>query len=203
MDVWPIDAPIFNESEMITRGQDSKAWKESRKYRITSTNVKNVCTSTNFAQTAFNILNPPDLSSNFFVNRGKQDEEKGVQYLLNELKIKELEAKAFLIGFITHPKHNWLGASPDRLLKVNKEWCLVEIKNWYVTERQKNIKDLKYLDKNNKLRRTHGHYYQIQTALLVSGMQKCYFVVHGIECTIEIIEYDEQFSCVKEIQTSD
>ena len=136
---------------MVTRGQDSIAWKESRKYRVTSTNVKNVCMSTDFERTAFHILNPLDLSSNIFTNRGKQDEEKGVQYLLNELKIKELEAKAFLVGFITHPKYNWLGASPDRLLKVNNEWCLVEIKNWYVTRRQNNIEDLKYLDKNKKI----------------------------------------------------
>ena len=193
MDVWPNDAPVFGKTEMETRGQECTNWKEARKYRITSTNVAKVCTSLDFKRTAEEILNPPDLSFNVFINRGKQDEEKGVQFLLKDLNSKGCEAKAYLIGFITHTTYDWLGASPDRLVKVNDEWCLVEVKNWYTTERQKGLKDLRYLDKNNKLRRKHCHYYQIQTALMVSGMKKCYFVVHGNECAIEIIEYDESF----------
>ena len=193
METWPKDAPVFTDSEMITRDQESAAWKDARLHRITSTNVKNICTSTNYSQTAKTILNPPDLSFNVFVNKGKQDEEKGVQYLLNELRGKGFEANAFLIGFVTHSKYNWLGASPDRLFKVNDEFYLVEIKNWYVTEKQKNKKDLKYLDNSGKLRRGHSHYYQIQTALLVSGLKRCYFVVHGSECSIEIVEYDDIF----------
>jgi len=86
-----------------------------------------------------------------------------------------------------------VGRFPDRLLKVNDEWCLVEVKNWYVTEKQKHISKLKYIDKHGKLKRTHNHYYQVQTALLVSGMKKCYFVVHGAESSIEFIEFDNAF----------
>ena len=67
---------------------------------------------------------------------------------------------------------------------------LVEVKDWYVTDRQKGIRDLRYLDKDGRLRHTHSHYYQIQTALLVSGMKSCYFVVHGEESRIEVIEFD-------------
>ena len=193
METWPEDAPVFGLSEMATRCQDSALWRDLRRSRITSTNVKNVCTSTDFTQTAHNILNPADLSKNPFVLRGKQDEEKGAQYLIQDLSSKNVITEIVLIGFITHPTFEWLGASPDRLLKVNNEWFLVEIKNWYETVRQKSIKDLKYLDKNGQLRHSHSYYYQIQTALLVSGMKKCYFVVHGKECSIEIIEYNETF----------
>ena len=75
-------------------------------------------------------------------------------------------------------------------MKVREDWCLVEIKNWYVTDRQKHIANLRYLDKAGKLRRTHNRYYQVQTALLVSDMKKCYFVVHGEESRIEVIEFD-------------
>ena len=51
-------------------------------------NVKNGCTSINFAQTIKTILNPPDLPLNGFTKRGKQDEEKCVQFLARNLREK-------------------------------------------------------------------------------------------------------------------
>ena len=140
------------------------------------------------------ILNPLDLSHISYVVRGKQDEEKGVSYLLDTLKGQGFEARAYPIGLVIHPEYERLAASPDRLLKVGEDWCLVEVKNWYVTDRQKGIRDLRYLDKEGRLRHTHSHYYQIQTALLVSGMKSCYFVVHGEQSRIEMIEFDLEFS---------
>ena len=116
-----------------------------------------------------------------------------MDYLLTTLHNQGLKAQAFPIVLVTHIEHEWLAASPDRLLKVNDDWCLVEVKNWYLTQRQQKLEDLRYLDSNRKLRKTHGHYYQVQTALMVSGMKRCSFVVHGFECSMEVIEFDEGF----------
>ena len=119
--------------------------------------------------------------------------------MLDTLKGQGFEARAYPIGLVLHPEYEWLAASPDRLAKVGDHWCLVEVKNWYVTDRQKGIRDLRYLDRNGRLRHTHNHYYQIQTALLVSGMKSCYFVVHGEESRIEVIEFDRKF-CLKIVE---
>ena len=150
-----------------------------RKGRVTSTKLGSICQGKDSVKIQEDILNPPDLSHISYVARGKQDEEKGVNYLLDTLKGQGFEARAYPIGLVLHPEYEWLAAFPDRLVKVGEDWCLVEVKNWYVTDRQKGIRDLRYLDRNGRLRHTHNHYYQIQTALLVSGVKRCYFAVHG------------------------
>ena len=142
-----------------------------RKGRVTSTKVGPVCQRKDWAKIRDDIINPPDLFHISHVARGKQDEEKGVNYLLDTLKGQGFEARAYPIGLLLHPEYEWLAASPDRPAKVGDHWCLVEVKNWYVTDRQTGARDSRYLDKNGRLCRTHNHYYQIQTAMLVSGMK--------------------------------
>ena len=109
--------------------------------------------------------------------------------------------EAYPIGLVIHPEYEFIAASPDRLMRVNEEWCLAEIKNWYLTAKQQGLADIRYLDKHSSLKKSHSHYYQIQTALMVSGMKKCYFVVHGKDSTIQAIEYDEPF-CKRVLETT-
>ena len=52
------------------------------KGRVTSTKVGQICQQKNWLKMRDDILNPPDLSHIVYVARGKQDEEKGVNYLL-------------------------------------------------------------------------------------------------------------------------
>ena len=135
-------------------------------------------------------MSPRDISNLPYVARGIADEQKGVDYLRNELVNQGNTVEAQLIGFVLHSECDWIGASPDRIIRVNGEWCLVEVKNWYVTNRQKHLTDLPYLDKKGNLKHSHGHYYQVQTALMAVGLKFCYFVVHGAESCFVIVEYD-------------
>ena len=130
--MWPADAPLFREStrrtiEFSTRDQSGNNWLEMRKGRVTSTKVGPICQQKNWLKIRDDILNPPDLSHISYVVRGKQDEEKGVNYLLDTLKGQGFEARAYPIGLVIHPEYEWLAASPDRLIKVGEDWCLVEI----------------------------------------------------------------------------
>ena len=100
------------------------------------------------------------------------------------------DARAYKIGFVLHPERDWLGASTDRLLNIGGQWALAEIKNWYETKRQKRLSDLPYLDKNLLLKRNHTYFYQVKTAMLVTGLKKCYFVVTESN-QIEEVSYDE------------
>ena len=96
------------------------------------------------------IENPVDISHLPFISRGIQDEQAGVECLLGKLG---KDARAYKVGFVLHPERDWLGASPDRLLYDGSKWKLVEVKNWYETNRQKSLSDLPYLDKNQLLKR--------------------------------------------------
>ena len=61
--------------------------------------------------------------------------------MLDTLKEQGFEVRAYPIGLVLNTEFEWLAASPDRLAKVGENWCLVEVKNWYVTDRQKGIRD--------------------------------------------------------------
>ena len=165
--MWPADAPVLAGTrrtiEAPTRDQSGDIWNKMRKGRVTSTKVGPICQGNDCVKVRDDIINPPGLSHKSYVARGKQDEENGVNYLLDTLKRQGFEARAYPIGLVLHPEYEWLAASPDRLAKVGDHWCLVDVKNWYVTDRQKGIRDLQYLDKNGRLRRTTNHYYQIRT----------------------------------------
>ena len=206
MDAWPADTPKFlsgtrRNLECLTRDQSSHCWLEMRKGRITSTKVASVCQGKNWNKTREEIRNPRDILHMSFVARGKEDEQKSVDYLLHTLRSQGAHAEAYSIGLVIHPEYEFITASSDRLMRVNEEWCLAEIKNWYLTAKQQSLADIRYLDKNRSLKKSHSHYYQIQTALMVSGMRRCYFVVHGKDSTIEAIEYDEAF-CKRILETT-
>ena len=191
MEVWPSNAPQFGETEKTTR-ISREAWLKSRKLCITST-MMSKCISPKHPETILKHLqNPVDISHLPFVSRGIRDEQAGVDHLLEQLEKDGIFAKAYKVGFVLHPERDWLGASPDRLLYDGRKWKLVEVKNWYETNRQRSLSDLPYLDKNQLLKRKHTYFYQIQTAMLVTGLRQCYFVVHGKESKIEEIEYDAQ-----------
>ena len=123
------------------------------------------------------------------------------------MRHKGYQADAYPIGFVVHPVHSLLGASPDRLLRLKSEdsndyiWYLMEVKNWYVTAKQKTIEDLPYLKKAKsgqlELKRHHSHFYQIQTALMVTGFKECFFVVYGGSESMSLsqkIEFDPEVS---------
>jgi len=196
---WPSHAPAIPPSNILSQAiemetrNDNEKWKEYRKGRITSTMVKTICTSSDHRRTAFEFNSRKDISHLPFVKRGIADEELGVNYLTRFLHQEGRCSVAYRIGFVIHPNYPWLGASPDRLINVDHiEWSLVEIKNWYVTERQKSINNRPYLDEKLKLKHNHSYFYQIQTALLVTGLDKCYFVVHGANSAVEAIFRDEK-----------
>ena len=136
-----------------------------RKGKVTSTKVGPICQGKDWVKIREDILNPPDLSHISYVARGNQDEEKGVNYLLDTLKGQGFEARAYPIGVVLHPDYEWLAASPDRLAKVGDHWCLVEVKNWYVTHKQEGIRDFGVWIKTGD--------YDIRTIITIKSRRQC------------------------------
>ena len=71
--------------EETTREQGSANWLKARIGRVTSSSVKRVMSSSNLTQVAREIMSPRDISNLPYVARGIADEQKGVDYLRNEL----------------------------------------------------------------------------------------------------------------------
>ena len=121
--MWPADAPVLTGTrrtiEALTRDQSGDNWNKMRKGRVTSTKVGPICQGKDWVRIREDILNPPDLSHISYVTGGKQDEEKGVNYLLDTLKEQGFEVRAYPIGLVLNTEFEWLAASPDRLVKVD------------------------------------------------------------------------------------
>ena len=83
--------------ELLTRDQSGDNWNKMRKGNVTSTKVGPVCQRKDWGKIRDDIINTPDLLHISYVARGKQDEEKGVNYLLDILKGKVLRLEPTLL----------------------------------------------------------------------------------------------------------
>ena len=109
-------------------------------------------------------------------------------------------------GFVIHPRHGWLGCSPDDWVvdpdSTEDTNGIVEYKCPYTAREMTpeaacgNLKGFFCTLENRMvtLRRNHNYYYQVQGALGVTGLKWCDFVVwtpQGI--SIERISFDLAF----------
>ena len=200
--------------EKRTRLQSSGTeWKQHRCQRITSTFSKRVVTGINNVsrgreerrkKLALEIIRPLDISHIPHIKRGSNMEPVAVEHFITVRKEMGESAKCYPVGFVVHPTESWLGASPDRLVKITDDhtgqqhWCLLEVKTY---DPEKNIESLSYLKRktdtsgvvNTYLCRNHAHYYQVQTALLCTGFEKSFFFVfasNSVEYFLEEISAD-------------
>lgn len=90
-------------------------------------------------------------------------------------------------------------ASPDGISSDNK--FIIEIKCPYNAN---NRAKLNYMDENNKLKKNHNYYFQVQTQLFDSKISMCHFIVYSHIAGlihVETIFYDEDFmqDCLVEL----
>ena len=102
--MWSADAPVLTGTrgtrEALTRDQSGDNWNKMRKGKVTSTKVGPICQRKDWAKIRDDVINPTDLSHISYVATGKQDEEKGLNYLLDTLKGQGFEARAYPIGLL-------------------------------------------------------------------------------------------------------
>ena len=112
--MWPADSPVLTgirqTIELLTRDQSCDNWNKMRKGKVTSTKIGPICQRKDWVKIRDDIINPPDLPHISNVARGKQDKEKGVNYLLDTLKGQGFMARGYHIGLVLHPEYDWLAA---------------------------------------------------------------------------------------------
>jgi hypothetical protein len=92
-----------------------------------------------------------------------------------------------IVGLLVNPAFQFCGASPDRLIKLNGELLLVEIKCPYhpyskkksLKQHMKNKGFYIQFDSNGKphLKQEHAYYHQIQLQLVVSNLRGAFLVL--------------------------
>jgi len=99
-----------------------------------------------------------------------------------------LQIKSKKCGIYIHPALPFLASSPDRIISLNGETVLVEVKCPFSSKDQDiSAKTVPYLqeEENGKLslKENHQYFFQIQGQMACSGLNRCIFVVHTFKDT--------------------
>ncbi|XP_033725418.1 uncharacterized protein LOC117345238 [Pecten maximus] len=190
--------------EKNTRLQSKTSfWFNERQYRITASNFGVFCRLKNTTDP----VNTFQQKKKFFTSKSVRH---GINYEAQALALyqKEKPCASSPVGLVVNPKLPHLGVTPDRLVKVNNEIRLVEIKCPYSVFKKKTsiLSQMKeknfYLEKNPttgeiQLKKSHDYFYQVQGQLNLCGIEKCDFVVFVPPEDIAIVEIhrDSEFFC--------
>lgn len=167
--------------------QRSSEWFEKRKGRVTGSNVGAVL-GMNPYKTADDVLREMvrayhgakrEFTGNAATEWGSFNEEGATAEFEMEHGLKVEEC-----GFFVHPKHDWLGASPDGLVDDD---AVAEIKCPY-GQRKKSPPEFKSVEDQE-------HYFaQMQIEMYCSGRSRCYFYQwgpHGSQ--LDVVLFDQEW----------
>ena len=183
--------------ECMTRGQATNpAWHKARYGRVTASKVGSILASYRSSEQntdakirakqnlARGMVTPARYGPTETMEYGSQHEAHGL-----EAYASQIDEKARLLvglGLHVHPKHPWLGASPDGVYVCGEDKRLVEVKCPFSKKDDPNFDtDPKFYihkvgDKyelNMRTSQGRAYYYQIQTNLAVVGLSECDLVV--------------------------
>jgi hypothetical protein len=198
--------------ERDTRFQSqSNTWHEQRLHRITASMAGSFLNMSDRIDPLkrFKAMKKPFSSSS--VRHGLNNESAAFLEFLNAFPAREKKAieLSSSVGLLVHPNFPFLGASLDRLIKVDDELCLVEVKCPFnpFTRKQKlrfKMRDKAFyvnLDSNEQpfLKDNHAYYCQVQMQLLVSNLNTGYFVMYIPPDDIEYVKIPRDDNFIKEM----
>ncbi|XP_059157976.1 uncharacterized protein LOC131942244 [Physella acuta] len=193
----------IHKLEYNTMSQNCDLWHSARKIRITALKAHNIIhRQNNFKDLAVKFITDSKVNLDHVlpIRLGKQREPMVKNLIKNTFKQYYFRNT----GFIIHPVHNFIGASPDGLLYHTTEIMLVEIKCIFNPQRY-SLEELCSKRKhffltndsgNIHLNKTHSYYTQIQFQMFCANIHSCQFVVfYDFKKSLffEKIEYDKEF----------
>ncbi|XP_033729808.1 uncharacterized protein LOC117319004 [Pecten maximus] len=176
------DIDCMRHIEKNTRLQSkSKFWFEQREYRITASNFGSFCRM----KEATDPVRTFKQKKKFFTTRSVRH---GLNYeaMAFAKYVEKKPCQNCPVGLVVNPKLPFLAATPDRLVKVDGQLRLVEIKCPFSLFQRKTKIENQLRDKNFYLyseggevllRKTHDYYFQVQCQLNLTGIDICDFVV--------------------------
>lgn len=160
------------ELEVQTRGQScNNIWATERQKRITASNFGAVCLarSTGSYESLVKTVIANKKINTAPINHGRKFEDVAINKYEHDTGRKVMKC-----GLIVHPKHAYIGGSPDALVGDDG---IVEAKCPYSARFLEPMK-CAYFNKEGLLPKHHRHQYQIQGLLEITGRKWCDLVVY-------------------------
>ena len=184
--------------EFATREQrNNKLWHQFRAGRITASRARQVCVTSKAApsQSLIKSICYPGVANveTPAIKWGKDNESVAKEQFISAMEALHDNFRVEDVGLVISEDKQFIGASPDGI--VTCDCCgqaTLEIKCPYSC-RDNVLQDLDYLVVNDcvkTLKKDHDYFYQIQTQLGCTGMERAYFVVWtAVDIHVEEIEF--------------
>ena len=201
------------ELESATRNQGAaeeialNLWMAERRKRITASSCGQIAKrrSTTKVANLVKTLLYTSFRGNTATQWGHEQEPETQRIYLLQKRSVSPDISICKSGFVIHPVHHWLGASPDGLVNdptsADPEG-VVEYKNPYsirmlaLQDAASKGKDFCLVQKEGsfQLKRSHLYFYQIQGTMFCTGRKWCDFVLRTeVDLHIERINFDSDF----------
>ncbi|XP_049512427.1 uncharacterized protein LOC125940379 [Dermacentor silvarum] len=192
-----------------TLGQaTNKNWFIERTGRLTASLFKRVCRVTKTEGLLRTILYPNDKAISEAMAYGRTHEDCAVQSYVLLMKARGYNVEVKNTGLHVHEEYGFLAASPDRIVKIDQEEGLLEVKCPFskigmTTETA--CEDPRFCCKKVGgevvLKKDHAYYFQVQGQMAVTGHKWCDFAIWtensqpGMPANIHVqrVSFDEFF----------
>ena len=192
---------------------ESDLWKLYRRHLVTASSIfgiwRTIVNEGNMSKLCQRIgkYASGNLSRLPAIKYGSEMEVKGVREYMKIQRRKGLKLICERRGLEIWDKNPIFACSPDRIVTINEEKILLEVK-CPIRLANKGVDDisLEYLIKNGEeytLKRNHAYFGQVQMSLKILDLKKAHFFVYSpIKSLLLEIDFDEKFcmSIVKDVE---
>ncbi|XP_037501863.2 uncharacterized protein LOC119375911 [Rhipicephalus sanguineus] len=183
--IEPLDERNREEICRKTIGQAAnKLWYSERTGRITASMFKRVCRCVKPEGLLKTLLYPSDRAVSEAIMYGRMHEEDAVEAYATLLRCRDVELQVKETGLHVHKQYPFLAASPDRIIILDGEEGLLEVKCPFSKKglsADEACKDKNFCctlkDGQVHLKKDHAYHYQVQGQMAITGHKWCDFVI--------------------------
>uniref|UniRef100_G3MKD7 YqaJ viral recombinase domain-containing protein n=1 Tax=Amblyomma maculatum TaxID=34609 RepID=G3MKD7_AMBMU len=205
----PLSQDERHELCQQTIGQAAnKKWFAARVGRLTASMFKRICRCTKPESLLKALLYPCSRATSEAIVYGRNHEADAVEAYARLLRARDCAVNLRETGLHIHHVYPFLAASPDRIIVIDEEEGLLEVKcpfskKGLTTEEACQDRNFccRLSEQGASLKTDHAYYYQVQGQMAITGHRWCDFVIwtegsrpeDPAHLHVERIPFDEEF----------